>query len=57
MTDQKDETILALQEMVSELTSKLINLRIASGIKIKELNIEIAALKEPDKVKKIGERN
>jgi hypothetical protein len=37
MIDRKDETILALQELVQELMSKLINFRIESGLKIKEL--------------------
>lgn len=51
--DQKDEIIVALQEMVSELTSKLINLRVATGLKIKELNAEIESLKGENNVTKI----
>lgn len=53
MTDQKDETILSLQEMVGELTNKLINLRVSAGIKIKELTAQIEALESSDKVTQI----
>ena len=46
MTDsEKDELVLALQELVQELLAKLIQLRVASGLKIKELE---AKLKEKD---------
>jgi len=41
MTDNKDEVIQALQEMIQELMSKLINLRVATGLKIKELESQL----------------
>jgi hypothetical protein len=41
----KDELILALQELSQDLLAKLINLRVASGVKIKELE---AKLKEAE---------
>jgi hypothetical protein len=36
--ERKDELILALTEMVQELTSKIINLRVEAGLKIKHLS-------------------
>lgn len=51
--DHKDETILALQELVNELTTKLINLRVSAGIKIKKLNAQIDNLKGENNVTKI----
>jgi hypothetical protein len=42
MTDaDKDELILALQELVQELLAKLVQLRVASGLKIKELEAKL----------------
>jgi len=46
MNDRKDELIAALTEMVQELNNKIINLRVEAGLKIKELEAEIAALKD-----------
>lgn len=40
--DRKDETILALQEMVHDLLAKLINLRVDAGIKLKEKDEQIS---------------
>jgi hypothetical protein len=36
--ERKDELILALTEMVQELTNKVINLRVEAGLKIKHLS-------------------
>ena len=42
MTDgEKDELVAALQELVQELLAKLVQLRIASGLKIKELEAKL----------------
>ena len=42
MTDgEKDELVVALQELVQELLAKLIRLRVASGLKIKELEAQL----------------
>lgn len=46
MTDVKDETIRALQEMVNELTARLINLRVQAGLQLGAKDKEIADLKE-----------
>ena len=47
--DQKDHIIQAMQEMVQDLTAKLINLRVASGIKLEKLEEELESLKNPPK--------
>jgi hypothetical protein len=48
MSDEhKDELILALSEMVQELTNKIINLRVEAGLKIKHLS-NGHATKEPE---------
>jgi hypothetical protein len=41
----KDELIIALSEMVQELTNKLINLRVDAGMKLKAKDAEIDRLK------------
>ena len=42
MTDgEKDELVIALQELVQELLAKLIQLRVASGLKVKELEAKL----------------
>ena len=42
MTDgEKDEVVLALQELVQELLAKLVQLRVASGLKIRELEAKL----------------
>jgi hypothetical protein len=48
MDDQqhKDELILALSELVQELTNKLLNLRVQSGIALKAKDKEIDELKK-----------
>jgi hypothetical protein len=42
--DPKDEIIAALQEMMQEFLAKLVNLRVASGLKIRELEAKLAEL-------------
>ncbi len=39
--DQKDHVIQALQEMVTELTSKLINLRAVFGMELEKKQAEL----------------
>jgi ribosomal protein L29 len=41
----KDETILALQEVVNDLLAKLVNFRVQAGLQLKEKDREIASLK------------
>jgi hypothetical protein len=42
MTDgEKDELVIALQELVQELLAKLVQLRVASGLKIRELEAKL----------------
>jgi hypothetical protein len=42
MTDgEKDELVVALQELVQELLAKLIQLRVTCGLKIKELEAQL----------------
>jgi hypothetical protein len=39
--DNRDELILALQELVQELLAKLVQLRVSTGLKIKELEAKL----------------
>jgi hypothetical protein len=43
---QKDELIAALSEMVQELTTKVVNLRVQSGLVLKAKDREIEELKK-----------
>lgn len=43
--DSKDETILALQELLSDLTNKLIAVRVQAGLALKAKDAEIADLR------------
>jgi hypothetical protein len=52
MDERKDEVILALGELIQELTSKLINLRVETGLRFKAKDAEIARLKVDKKDRK-----
>jgi hypothetical protein len=45
MDERKDELIAALTELVNELTTKIVNLRVEAGLKLKEKDKEIEELK------------
>jgi hypothetical protein len=53
MDNNKDELVIALVEMVQELTNKIINLRVQYGLALKEKDKEIAELKRPSKLKAV----
>jgi hypothetical protein len=53
MDNTKDELIAALSEMVTELTNKIINLRVEAGLKLKAKDREIEELKKPAKLRAV----
>jgi hypothetical protein len=50
---RKDELILALTEMVQELTSKIVNLRVEAGLQLKKQSKELEELKNKPKLKAV----
>ncbi len=44
--DRQPEIIIALEELVREMTSKLINLRVEAGLALKAKDAEIEELKK-----------